>query len=366
MFGFDGPFDVDSDLTISPATVNVISGTTQLFTAVGGTGSGYVFSILVNNSGGSINPTSGLYTAGAVSGVTDTVRVTDDGANTDDAAVAVLPEVVVLPSNPIIAPLDFQVFIGTGGSGFGYTFALTINNSGGSIDSITGAYTAGTTGDVVDTVEVTDSLGFTGTTTVNVGPEVSITPEDPTFLFGTTHLFTAAGGSGVGYVWSISVNNSGGTINAFTGSYTAGPISSVTDTIEVVDSLGNIGETDVEIDDLIAVWDVTISPDTQGSLRFTMVDGAAFDFLRIQEGDLAYIYGDEFAPTNTNGTYTITRVSVTWVDGDQIAWFEIQNPLGEELIDIEQILFEDLMFFRPKRRTIYDSPRRVIVCEKAD
>src|SRR4029077_13543468 len=30
---------------------------------------------------------------------------------------------------------------------------------------------------------------------------------------------------------------------------------------------------------------------------------------------------------------------------------------------INQILFEDLMFFRPMRHTIYDQPRRVIVAQ---
>jgi hypothetical protein len=99
--------------------------------------------------------------------------------------------------------------------------------------------------------------------------------------------------------------------------------------------------------------------DTQGNLRFTLVSSDIFDMFLVHDGDLAYIYGDEFQPTNTNGTFTIKVVFVT----DSEKWFEIENPLGIEMLGIEQINFQDLMFFRPKRRTIYDNPRRVIVCE---
>jgi len=110
-----------------------------------------------------------------------------------------------------------------------------------------------------------------------------------------------------------------------------------------------------------ATWDVTASPDTQGSLRFTMTAGTEYNLLLVHEGDLAYIYGDEFADS-ANGTYEIQRVFVT----DSEKWFEIENPLGDEAAGIDQVQFTDLMFFRPKRKTIYDNSRHVIVCENDD
>ena len=54
-----------------------------------------------------------------------------------------------------------------GGNG-AYVYSISVNNSGGSINSSTGAYTAGLTGSVADTVLVTDALGNTATATVNV------------------------------------------------------------------------------------------------------------------------------------------------------------------------------------------------------
>lgn len=113
-----------------------------------------------------------------------------------------------------------------------------------------------------------------------------------------------------------------------------------------------------------ATWDIELSPDTQGNLRFTMTAGTEYDLFQVQEGDLAYIYGDEFEPSNTNGTFQIKAVSITYPG--PVQWFEIENPLGEEALGVIQVQFEDLMFFRPTRKTIYDNPRHVIVCENDD
>lgn len=107
-----------------------------------------------------------------------------------------------------------------------------------------------------------------------------------------------------------------------------------------------------------ATWDITFSPDTQGSLRFTMTAGTQYNLFQVQTGDLVYVYGTEFADS-ANGTYPITNIFVT----DSTKWFEIDNPLGGESTGVVQTQFNDLMFFRPKRRTIYDNTRRVIVCE---
>lgn len=63
------------------------TGTIQ-FSALGGHGT-YAYSIHTNNSGGSINSSSGLYSAGTSGSVTDVVRVTDGLGNTTDVNVTV-------------------------------------------------------------------------------------------------------------------------------------------------------------------------------------------------------------------------------------------------------------------------------------
>lgn len=75
-------------ILLLPETFNVenTTGTVQ-FTAYGGTQS-YTYSFSVNNSGGSIDGSTGLYTAGPTPG-TDTILATDTNSNTATAEVVV-------------------------------------------------------------------------------------------------------------------------------------------------------------------------------------------------------------------------------------------------------------------------------------
>ena len=99
---------------------------------------------------------------------------------------------------------------------------------------------------MTDVVRVQDSLGNVATRNVAVGPGVSISGPASVPVLGTT-TFTASGGSGTGYSWSLTTNASGGSIDASTGSYTAGATPSVTDVIGVQDSLGNSATTSVTV-----------------------------------------------------------------------------------------------------------------------
>mgnify|MGYP001225631197 CR=1 FL=1 len=79
-----------TELSISPASVSLYRFQTQTFAATGGVAP-RVFSIVQNASGGSINSSSGLYTAGNTINVTDTVRLTDAFGNIAEATVNVIP-----------------------------------------------------------------------------------------------------------------------------------------------------------------------------------------------------------------------------------------------------------------------------------
>lgn len=71
-----------------PESAVVDSGNEQQFTAYGGHGT-YTYTVSVNNSGASINATTGVYTAGATTGVIDTVRVVDADSHADTSLVTV-------------------------------------------------------------------------------------------------------------------------------------------------------------------------------------------------------------------------------------------------------------------------------------
>lgn len=109
-----------------------------------------------------------------------------------------------------------------------------------------------------------------------------------------------------------------------------------------------------------ASWDISLSPTTEGNLRFTEVSGI-YDLQKLVTGDLVYIYGDEFLSSAGAGVFEVKEVLVEYTPSLN-QWFEITNLTGSAAL-VTQTLFEDLMFFRPVRHTIYDQPRRAIVAQ---
>lgn len=75
-------------MILSPPTSTIAAGAAEQFTALGGFGP-YIYSFTTNNSGGTINSSTGLYTAGTTPNVTDTLLVTDNLSNTASATVSV-------------------------------------------------------------------------------------------------------------------------------------------------------------------------------------------------------------------------------------------------------------------------------------
>lgn len=172
-------------VVIAPTSANVLKNVTGAvhFTASGGR-SPYTYSFDTNGSGASIGSSSGILNSGATgAGALDVVRVTDSEGNFALAAVQVYDPIVIAGGSAKVAPNTAALlpYTASGGSGFGYNWAVSVNNSGnGSIDAATAIYTGGdqTTG-VHDTIMVTDSLGFTQTTT---GPLIT----NPSTILGST------------------------------------------------------------------------------------------------------------------------------------------------------------------------------------
>jgi len=75
-------------MILSQDVSSVGVGESVQFTGLGGYGT-YVYSFQTNNSGGSINASTGLYVAGATPSVIDTLKVTDSLGNTATATVSV-------------------------------------------------------------------------------------------------------------------------------------------------------------------------------------------------------------------------------------------------------------------------------------
>lgn len=87
-FAVSSPDIIILPMILNPTAPSVAHGLTQQFSTLGGYGT-LIYSIPTNNSSGSINSSTGLYTAGATHPVTDVVRVTDGLGNVTNVNVSV-------------------------------------------------------------------------------------------------------------------------------------------------------------------------------------------------------------------------------------------------------------------------------------
>jgi MYXO-CTERM domain-containing protein len=239
-----GTVNVGPALKITPDKPTAPPGGVLNFTATGGSGTGYTWTISKNGSSGSINPSTGHYTAGGGASTVDTVRVTDSLGNFATVNVSVGGGIAITPDEPATSPRGTVQFSAIGGSNV-FTWSMIASNSGGTIDPSTGLYTAGAIGDVVDIVKATDTVGKAAAVEVTVGPALRITPPSSNVIAGAVIGFTATGGSGAGYAWAIPSNVSGATIDP-NGRYVAGP-SGGTDIVRLTDSVGATAEGQVVV-----------------------------------------------------------------------------------------------------------------------
>lgn len=79
---------VITPMILSPTSSSVVTLMTEQFTALGGYAP-FTYSITTNNSGGSVNSSTGLYTAGSTTGVSDTLSVSDSLSHSATATVLV-------------------------------------------------------------------------------------------------------------------------------------------------------------------------------------------------------------------------------------------------------------------------------------
>lgn len=227
-------------ITPNPDTVGVAM--TRQFTATAVDAGGNPVPVTptwtVVNGGGTINSSSGMFTAGTTAGTfSNTVRASS-GLLSGFATVTVRagPAVSLAVSpNPHSMPVNgVQQFIATATDASGnvipVTATWTVVNGGGAINSASGVFTAGAApGTFANTVRAASgSLSGSATVTVMAGPVVTITvtPNPVSVNINGTQQFSATAVDAAGNpvpispVWSIA--NGGGSINASTGRFTAG------------------------------------------------------------------------------------------------------------------------------------------------
>jgi hypothetical protein len=245
----------------------------QSLTASGGSGAGFVWTVTGLPADGISAVANGATLA--ISGTPTTTANISFSASVKDGAgdvagpftytIAVYNPISLPATNPASLPANATInaaysgtITATGGSGSGYTWTvsglsdgLTSSNSGGTL-TISGTPTA--TGTVTFTAQVKDSSGSSAgpiTYTITVNSVLTLPATNPATLPGNattgtayTGTITASGGSGTGYVFTvtglpsngISSSASGGTLTISGTPSTTGPINF---SVTIKDSLGN-------------------------------------------------------------------------------------------------------------------------------
>jgi len=225
-------------IVVTPATLPVgyvgSNYTQTTLSATGGSGTGYNFALA---TGSSLPPGLNLSASGAITGkptttgnTTFTVKVTDSASNTGTGTFSIMVNAGVSITTATTLPVGYvggnysQTFAATGGSGTGYTWAVS---SGSTIPAGLTLSAAGVLGGKPSTagtpsfsITVTDSAqnSASATFTLNIAAGVSIaTPTTlPGGYQGTAYpgaTLAATGGTGTGYTWTWAAA-SGSTVPA--------------------------------------------------------------------------------------------------------------------------------------------------------
>jgi hypothetical protein len=229
-------------ITVTPDPATLAVGAQQQFTAVGRDANGNVVAITpiwtAASAAGTINSSTGLFTAGTTTGTfAQGVRATS-GTITATATVIVtagpLATITVTPDPATLAVGAQQQFTAVGRDANGNVVAITpvwtAASAAGTINSSTGLFTAGnTTGTFAQGVRATSgTITATATVIVTAGPlaTITVTPNPVTLAAGAQQQFTAVGRDASGNAVAItpvwSTTNPPGTINSSTGLFTAG------------------------------------------------------------------------------------------------------------------------------------------------
>lgn len=155
----DASVTIDSALGFAPGATTVDGGLTLAISGTGGQGP-YTYAVV--SGPGTVNASTGLFTAPATAGST-VVQVTDVNGGTSQVTITNYATLGITPPSVTVTAGAGQIvpFSGTGGSG-GYGYTLV---SGPGTLSPTGVYTAANTSGTA-TVQVIDSLGTTAAATV--------------------------------------------------------------------------------------------------------------------------------------------------------------------------------------------------------
>jgi len=215
-------FKASVNVTASPAAPTLILGQAQTFTAtVTGTTDQVVTWSVQEPTGGTINATTGAYTAPASIPAEGTVyhvmaKSHADATKTASIAVTLRSPIVVTPAVSVVSQGATQSYTVATTNLSGTAVTWSVSAGGGTINATTGVYTAPATAGVY-TITATSTVDATkkGTATVMVPLGISIVPSKAGLLTGSGLQLQAQvmGATNKAVTWSVW-ESLGGTVSS--------------------------------------------------------------------------------------------------------------------------------------------------------
>jgi hypothetical protein len=335
---------VGPGIAVAPASAAVAPRQRVGFDASGGSGTGYVWQLVWNASGASLDPGTGSYEAGPNGPTVDYLQVTDSLGNVATALVEVGAPVRVSPEFTWAVPRQPVAF--TAGGGLApYAWRISANGSGGLIDPSSGLYVAGPSGAVTDTIEVADALGSVAVAQVAVGDALAIIPASADVAPREQLGFMVQGGAGP-YAWSLAASPSGGTVDPGSGFYAAGPVGLTTDVVRVEDAFGAVVTAAVRVGPGLSIAPAAATVPPLGQRSFAASGGLppyAFELVSSGSGGWIDWYTGIYTAGLTGNTVDTVRVTDA-VGNEASALVQVSQgvsitPAGATVSPLEEIAF---------------------------
>jgi len=289
----DATVTIDAALAFAPGATTLDGGQTLALAGTGGQGP-YTYSVV--SGPGTVNASTGLFTAPATAGST-VVQVTDvNGGSaqitiTNNATLGISPAAVTLDAGMS------KAFIASGGTP-PYTFSLL---SGTGTVTAAGTYTtpaAPGTGDV----RVTDAIGQHVDAIVTIDSALGFAP-GPTVVDGGLNLnLSGTGGQGP---YTYAVVSGPGTVNPSTGLFTA-PTTAGSTVVQVTDANGGTSQITITNYATLGITpsSITVTAGSGETLQFSGTGGS---------GSYAYTLVSGPGTLSATGLYTAANASGTSV-----------------------------------------------------
>ncbi|WP_291515516.1 glycine-rich protein [Bdellovibrio sp. ArHS] len=284
---------VKPPLQITSGSVVIAANNNHTFTATGGIGHPK-FTVL--SGGGSIDPTTGLYSPQGYTGIS-TIAVTDAAGTTVLQDITVNSPLKISPMSETMWTLAHTQFQGVDGVP-PYSYSMLIGD--GTLGVVTGAYQAPASA-TITMILVTDALGNTAEATVQVQQGVMINPLLATIAVGNQFTLSASGGPAP-YVFSISSGS--GVLSSAADQTTVTATGVGTLLVQVADAAGNTSEAQLTVNPSLQITPASTSLAVGNSRTFSGVGGVASYSYNAILGSIDN-HGNYEAPA-TSGTDTVT------------------------------------------------------------